>query len=669
MGKRCSYALCKSNCGDRSVAKNPKLKMKNDLKNEDRENVPTFGLPKCPEERSRWIQAIPYVSKEDIENRKSPFVLCSKHWPVGFETVKAVNSKTRPAQPPSVFDGTPPSDIPTPPRDPPRPRSTKRSSAEVRMTYEDELKEYLEKDGVHFDQLVSDAQTHEFPARTISYIIDNTLWIQSAIFNSGIPSFSVKIFKDLTYEAFHQGIQCTITTLAMNRIYRFNRWSRIDEAIRFLSTMNTTHHETVLQQHIDSMKPTRVGHKVYSPEVIKRSFDYFATSRCLYEKLRKDYKLPSVKTLSNLTSKVNNLSDKRFIDDVFTNLEERQKQYILLVDEVYVKKALLYHGGELFGKAENNKETLANAVLSIMVKCLFGGPTFIFKMVPVKGMSAELMYSQIQQTLDLIRSAGGQMSSIITDGNRTNQKFFKLFDTVDDKPWLTKDGIFLLFDYVHILKCIRNNWLTELSGELDFQDGGETYTAKWKDLTDLYTHEKDARKSTSGVRSLSALNDVAVAPKPVERQKVSTCLRVFSDETLTALRVHPKIDQGDVKGTTLFIKKVTDLWKIINVRSKDKDERKLDPLQKEIDSADDPRLAYLLEFAEMAHKMKKTGKGKRKKPLTIDTSKALVHTLKGLVELCKHQLATSHQFVLLGQYSTDPLEKEFGKIRQGSGGT
>ena len=32
-------------------------------------------------------------------------------------------------------------------------------------------------------------------------------------------------------------------------------------------------------------------------------------------------------------------------------------------------------------------------------------------------------------------------------------------------------------------------------------------------------------------------------------------------------------------------------------------------------------------------------------------------------------LATSHKYVLLGQFSTDQLEKEFGKLHQRSGGT
>ena len=44
------------------------------------------------------------------------------------------------------------------------------------------------------------------------------------------------------------------------------------------------------------------------------------------------------------------------------------------------------------------------------------------------------------------------------------------YDTVPGKPWLTTEGKFLLFDFVHPLKCIRNNWITELTGELIYDD-------------------------------------------------------------------------------------------------------------------------------------------------------------------------------------------------------
>ena len=68
-----------------------------------------------------------------------------------------------------------------------------------------------------------------------------------------------------------------------------------------------------------------------------------------------------------MTSKVNNLSDQSYITSVLNKLEDRQKQPIILVDEVFMY-LLLYHGGQLFGKTHNNEDELANAVLGIMIK-------------------------------------------------------------------------------------------------------------------------------------------------------------------------------------------------------------------------------------------------------------------------------------------------------------
>ena len=265
--------------------------------------------------------------------------------------------------------------------------------------------------------------------------------------------------------------------------------------------------------------------------------------------------------------------------------------------------------------------------------------------------------------------AGGNNVAVINDGNRTNQKFFKLFDTDPKTPWVTKDGMFLLFDYVHLLKSIRNNWLTEAHQELEFEDDGKKFTAKWDHLIKLYELERKAGANDSGVYGLSKLTEVAVRPKPIERQSVPTCLRVFCEETLTALKVHPGMDEKECEGTIRFIDKVLSMWKILNVKSKFKDLRKIDPLVKEISSPSDVRLDYLLDMSKMFEKMGKSSKGKRKQSLTKDTSNALAHTLNGLVELCRHQLSTTHDYVLFGVYSTDPLEKEFSKLRQGSGGT
>ena len=61
--------------------------------------------------------------------------------------------------------------------------------------------------------------------------------------------------------------------------------------------------------------------------------------------------------------------------------------------------------------------------------------------------------------------------------------------------------------------------------------------------------------------------------------------------------------------------------------------------------------------------------GNRKKQFSQNTATAIHHTCNGIVSLYRHLLATSHKYVQLGQFSTDKFEKEFGKLRQRSGGT
>ena len=60
---------------------------------------------------------------------------------------------------------------------------------------------------------------------------------------------------------------------------------------------------------------------------------------------------------------------------------------------------------------------------------------------------------------------------------------------------------------------------------------------------------------------------------------------------------------------------------------------------------------------------------KRYKRLTRDTATALAHTCRGFVGLVRHLRSTSQEYVLLGIFTTDYLEKMFGKLREGSGGT
>ena len=150
----------------------------------------------------------------------------------------------------------------------------------------------------------------------------------------------------------------------------------------------------------------------------------------MYNRIREDFELPCVSTLTNLTSKIKSVDDVSYISNVFSRLPDEQKTCILILDEVYVKSMLQYHGGILFGKAVNKPDKIANTILSFMVVCMRGGPKFLCKMLPVKELDADFPFEQTNILLTAIKSAGGDVIAIICDGNRVNQSFFKKFDRV-----------------------------------------------------------------------------------------------------------------------------------------------------------------------------------------------------------------------------------------------
>ena len=102
-----------------------------------------------------------------------------------------------------------------------------------------------------------------------------------------------------------------------------------------------------------------------------------------------------------------------------------------------------------------------------------------------------------------------------------------------------KKFLYLLYDYVHLLKSVRNNWLTEENGELEYEWNGEKQIAKWNILRHLYLVESPS------LIKLSKLNERSVFPTPIERQNGSLCMNVFSYETNAALETHPAIDQHE----------------------------------------------------------------------------------------------------------------------------
>ena len=118
-----------------------------------------------------------------------------------------------------------------------------------------------------------------------------------------------------------------LSTLSKNRVVTVHAWSVFEEIIRYLKNIEIDNKKCVIQEHLSAMAPT-TGKRMYSQELIVWAFQYFATSRGLYNRLRIDYQLPSMKTLSRITSKISTLNETCFMRSVFNTVKENQKQCV-----------------------------------------------------------------------------------------------------------------------------------------------------------------------------------------------------------------------------------------------------------------------------------------------------------------------------------------------------
>ena len=143
-----------------------------------------------------------------------------------------------------------------------------------------------------------------------------------------------------------------------------------------------------------------------------------------------------------------------------------------------------------------------------MIKYLYGGPEFIYKVYPISNLTAKFLYDEGQSIVKAIESEQqNKVIAVITDGHRTNQKCFStcaMDSPSRSKPWLSKNSdIFLLFDYVHVVKYLRNNWLIEKTKRLQYIFNGLTHVAKWSDLVELKEAERNSLLKLSKLRYMT----------------------------------------------------------------------------------------------------------------------------------------------------------------------
>lgn len=390
--------------------------------------------------------------------------------------------------------------------------------------------------------------------------------------------------------------------------------------------------------------------------------------------------LPHVQTLNKLYSSFGIENDfSTYLTQATSSFSSLERNVIVQMDEIHVKSDITYKGGKIF--APNlDPEDPTRTVFAVMVSSLHKKWSCISRLLPCGSISAEKVFPIIKECIIDIENCGLRVQVISTDNYPLNVNIFKLFslsgklETRVPHPFDPTRFLFLTFDFVHILKSTRNNWLNQKNFDKtmyfpkfeDFEIDKCQYplcihSASFQDVRLLYSSERG-----SLAKLAPQLTVKACFPSSIERQNVRLVLKVFNDLTLSALEIqNEKRCEEYRNNTSTFVRILLTLWKIFNVSTPFKGIRLNDNLSTPL-ILHDERFIYLARIVDWLDAWQslpgKSGK------LSKQTYTSLRHACIALEQITNYLTEScGFSYVLSAFLQTDPLEHHFGLYRMMAG--
>lgn len=403
-----------------------------------------------------------------------------------------------------------------------------------------------------------------------------------------------------------------------------------------------------------------------------------------YEGLKNFIKLPHVRYLQKLSKKLDTMDNDKHFARVYAQMKPIERILILQVDEIYLRTSAEYKNGQLTGLAQGIDEgtgELAKTGQFILASSLFGSFKEMVSWKFVKKNDAQNLKKQILDAQIYLEKSGFIVQTVAYDGNKLNTRLsMALTDPKEvpggelfisyPSPTNPQMTTFVVNDFVHIIKCMRNNLMNAQNmtfmwpnSEKYLEDG----ELEWEKMSfgDLRQHAKN--KSLILVNTAHKLTRETLYPTNFDKQKVRLVDNILNAHTIASMREDNFIE------TANGLSDWSRFWNINNVRTLFKGQRRIDrdcdPISR-YSYRTDKRLEYLQKFLEMIdaiHENEKTI-GHR---FTEETYHALrfqiIVTLKQINYIFDNFVDVD--YILLGKFSTDDLENRFGMYRRSHGTT
>ena len=370
---------------------------------------------------------------------------------------------------------------------------------------------------------------------------------------------------------------------------------------------------------------------------------------------------------------------REFLIKSTAKFTEQQRQLVLNIDEVYVQSDFSHKGGNIFGSSSSNVEVAAKTVLAFMVTSLFEKWSEIVRLYPLASTDAKEVFEMVTTVIADIEKCNLNVVVLCSDNLPLNQNLFKLFSRKHviersvPHPCDSNRPLFLIFDFVHIIKCIRNNWLNQHDAQcsfifpsfedtINFNLPAAVSRASFEDISNQYRLEH-----SSTLKQAYKLTAKVCWPTNLERQNVNLALAVFSESTNATLSLNKQLQGAAiVTQTHEFLDVIIRIWKIFNVNSPMKGKRLRDSFSNPL-IKNDERFCFLDKVVQWLDTWKllpgKVGK------LTPQTFSSFRHSCLVLPQIVNYLTSDTCGFayILSSRLQNDPLEHRFGVYRQMSG--
>ena len=101
---------------------------------------------------------------------------------------------------------------------------------------------------------------------------------------------------------------------------------------------------------------------------------------------------------------------------------------------MHIVPAIRYRGNHLIGQSVDQPHKATRTVLGLLISNMFGGPSFMARLLPIYLITGELLFDQIQQLIQIIHICNGFVYLVISDNFRKHSTLKNLIaDLVDRK--------------------------------------------------------------------------------------------------------------------------------------------------------------------------------------------------------------------------------------------